>query len=97
MRKWDLNIGWSNVHALILQPMSDGTYSRLGTVLWSRLGIPLIDKNRNVLRVKELFEARRVVPSCECECKTPKATLYDHYMEDNNHVMELKRVNIQLV
>lgn len=36
LRECDLNIGLGDVHALILQTMSDGTYSRLGTVIWSR-------------------------------------------------------------
>ena len=69
--------GWKDVQAIILQSLPDGTYMRLGVVTWSCLGRPNIDKNQGVTSVKELFEARRVVPCCQCGCQMLTETSFD--------------------
>jgi hypothetical protein len=87
---------FSNLRAVVLRPGPNNSHIRLGVVTWSLLGAPVLDKRGKILRVKELFEARRVEPSCECGCKTPGAYPFDRYLEDDNHVLEFKKADIKL-
>ncbi|CAO2648139.1 Nn.00g090610.m01.CDS01 [Neocucurbitaria sp. VM-36] len=88
---------WSNVHAIVLQPGPDNLYTRLGVVTWSKLGRPCFDDEQKLLRVKELFEARRVTHPCKCGCQAPGSAPFDRYLEDDNYVMEFRKASIQLV
>ncbi|KAF2623080.1 HET-domain-containing protein [Macroventuria anomochaeta] len=88
---------WKDVQAIILQSLPDGTYMRLGVVTWSCLGRPSIDESQGVMRVKELFEARRVVPCCQCGCQMSTEASFDRYLEDDSNLMEFKNATIRLV
>ena len=88
---------WKDVRAIILQSLPDNTYMRLGVVTWSCLGRPSIDEDRGLMRVKEVFEARRVTPSCNRECQVSMESSFDRYLEDDSSLMEFEKVAIQLV
>jgi hypothetical protein len=88
---------WKDVQAIILQSLPDGTYMRLGVLTWSCLGRPSIDEDEGVMRVKELFEARRVVPHCQCGCQMSTETSFDRYLEDDSNPMEFEKATIRLV
>jgi hypothetical protein len=88
--------GWSDVHAMIVYHLPDATCVRLGTVTWSRLGWPSVDEKQGVIRLKELFEARRVVPHCQCGCQKSVDTSFDRYLEDDRRVLEFKKRTIQI-
>jgi hypothetical protein len=85
---------WSDVHAMIVYHLPDATCVRLGTVTWSRLGWPSVDKKQGVIRLKELFEAQRVVPHCQCRCQNSVDTSFDRYLEDDRRVLEFKKRTI---
>jgi hypothetical protein len=86
-----------NVHAIILQAGPNGTHTRLGVVTWSRLGHPTFDEGHTIMRVNELFEARRIVPPCRCGCTSSNAAPFIKYLEDPHHVLEFRKARIRLV
>jgi hypothetical protein len=86
-----------DVHAIILQASSGHTYTRLGVVSWSRLGMPSYGDGGNVLRVKELLEARRIMSPCRCGCESPVVAPFSRYVEDSDHMMEFRKAKIRLV
>lgn len=90
-------LSWTDVHAIVLLRKSDGVYSRLGIVTWIRLSRPRIDVTRQVLSVKKLFEARRVVPPCTCGCTMTNDAPFDSYLEFGNQVMEFEKTIVKLV
>jgi hypothetical protein len=89
--------GWRDVQAIILHSLPDGSYIRLGVTTWSCLGKPSIDEDQAVMRVNEVFEARRVVPSCQCGSQMSTETAFDRYLEDDSSSMLFERATIQLV
>lgn len=93
----------SGMHALVLQPVlrarQKGSYTRLGVVTWSLLGLPSFESSsgRKRMMLKELFEARRVSPSCGWDCESSVEALFDRYLEDDKYVMEFRREAVVLV
>jgi hypothetical protein len=89
--------GLKNVHGIILQPGPRDTHKRLGVVTWTRLGKPTFDDRNNVMRVKELLEARRISTQCSCGCTPLSAAPFEQYVEDPHNVVEFTKVKIKLV
>jgi hypothetical protein len=89
--------GLKDVHAIVMQTGPGRTHTRMGVVTWSRLGVPSYSDSGNLLSVKELVEARRVIPQCRCGCKPSIVTSPSRYLEDPDHVMEFRKAKIRLV
>jgi hypothetical protein len=91
--------GLTDVHALVLHAEPGGEYTRLGVLTWSRLGKPSFEEANNVMRMKEMVEARRIVPQCRCGCasSSPRDSSFDYYLEHPEHVLEFRKMKIRLV
>jgi hypothetical protein len=86
-----------DVHAIILQAGPNGTYTRLGVVTWSHLGNPTFNEGQTVMRVNELFEARRIIPQCRYGCTSSTAAPFSHYLEDPHCVLEFRKTRNRFV
>lgn len=95
-------IALSNVHAIILEPVlrgEPGRYIRLGVVTWSLLGFPSfeVSSKGEKMVVKELVEARRVVPQCRCGCATQENSPHVCYLENDYNIIEFRKEEVELV
>lgn len=89
--------GLTDVPSLVLRAGLDDEHTRLGVLTWSRLVQPSFEEAGNVMRIREMVEARRIVPECRCACNASRAASFDYYLEHPEHVLESRRMKIRPV